>query len=108
MMYTRNFQSESDTIQIPTNYDGTALFNEAPKRENCEECPKITENTEKSPSFFDKLHLSSGLPFLESVFKKDFKIGTEEIMIIGVIAFLLFTREFDIETIIILAILLFL
>lgn len=109
MMYTRDFQSESDSIQIPTNYDGTALFNEAPTQdEACEECSKIVENKEKEPSFLDKLHLKSTFPFLDSVFKKDFKIGTEELIIIGVIAFLIFTREFDIETIIILAILLFL
>jgi hypothetical protein len=107
-MYTRDFQSESDSIQIPTHYDGTALYNEAPPSEEVyEECSKIVENKEKEPSFLDKLHLKSTFPFVQSLFKKDFKIGTEELIIIGVIAFLIFTKGADTELGMMLLLLLF-
>ena len=65
MMYTRNFSREDEGISIPQNYDGTSLlYDGAQREEKSEECPKIEENKEYTPSWLDTVqarhHQSNG------------------------------------------------
>lgn len=108
MMYTRNFSRDDEGISIPQNYDGTSLLYDGSQREEkSEECPKIEENKEYTPSWLDKIGIKSYFPRLDEIFKKGFKLGTEEIIIIALIVFLIFSKSADIESILILIALLF-
>ncbi len=107
-MYTRDFFKEGSDVKIPLNYDGTALVQDLQSdNEAIEKCEKIEENKESSPSWSDKIGIKSILPRFKEFFPREFKLGSEELIIIGIIVFLLFTKSADLESIIILAALLF-
>ena len=105
-MYTRNYY-DSDS-NMPSGYDGVAIRmdeRESPKNEEITEVFNERKDTvEKTGTvdgilsgLFGKLHL--GLPSLE-------KIGYEEILIIGVAIFLLFSADGDKECALLLILLL--
>lgn len=107
-MYTRDFYQDEQRITIPENYDGTLLSKEVPSaKEESEHVSKMVENKESVPSWFEKIQLNKLFPSFPRFFKKEFTFGSEELIIIGVIAFLVFTKSADIECILILAALLF-
>ncbi len=113
-MYTREYESEGAKILIPESYGGVA-FNEnesSPSREEAEgEAVAASVHTEKEEPCDSKSAsaLMSRLPFGNHIGKLlgDFKLGTEEIIIIAAAAFLLFSKERDIECALILIALLF-
>ena len=128
-MYSRSFYpSEQRRPAFPENYDGTA-FSEPPSLSN--EPPQETINFIPEPeaepaaseSVFTKPCVSSAtagvkIPLLSDIFGgsggifssgENFlsKIGVEEILIIAVAAFLLFSKDGDIECALMLLLLLF-
>ena len=117
-MYSRSYSAENENILIPDGYAGTALplgVHSEPVESETEEAAPVsigtdTEKTESVGSFsglFSKLpfgELSRLLPFEHIGIKK---FGTEEILILAVAAFLLFSRDGDTECAIMLILLLF-
>lgn len=129
-MYSRSYYPEGEEIKIPENYDGNAFREKEIKeeekpsvesRENAEEIlrapwdvPEKTEevmgraNTEKRGfgGIFDKLPINSltgVLPFFKG---GKFSLGHEEILILAIAAFLLFSHGGDKECAIMLLLLL--
>ena len=102
-MYAASYNDERASMPLPSGYSGTMLTEEesvevgAPVHEKHEEA-----RTGAVPGIFTGLDgLLGGNIF------HDFKIGTEEILIIAAAAFVLFSGTLDIECLIILLILLF-
>ena len=134
-MYTRSYFPEEGGISIPQNYDGNALFDSPSEEPTSVGIPKTTaQETKISPRFEEARDIPdenysseiqepaeeeaapafAGLfPFklfpggLKSIFNLDsFHIGTEEILIIAVALFLLFSKGGDKECSVILLLLL--
>lgn len=121
-MYTRSYYPDG-RLALPENYDGTA-FSEAPTQLSTDDSKTaFSENTEEktrqtsiSPGN-SELVGSTSVPFLSGLFNKGGlfgalnlrmpTIGTEEILIIAMAAFLLFSKGGDKESAIILLLLLF-
>ncbi len=119
-MYTRTYQSDEKPTVIPENYDGNAFIEEpaAEIQRSCEvsqetesEAAEVMKCVDKSDSFIQgilkKLPLQGTLSGLGIRSLSQFKIGTEEILIIGIALFLLFSKGGDIELAIMLLLLLF-
>ena len=126
-MYTRNYPQEKSGIMIPESYGGTALREEegerssgipsmggTPINKNPWESENQTTTGDSEPTSAEPSSLFSRLP-IANLFK-DFlhfdnfslqNIGAEEILIIGVAAFLFFTKQGDKECAIMLLLLLF-
>ena len=119
-MYSRSFYPQ-DAPLPPENYVGTA-FNNEKNAENPENeirnTPEITKENEDSVPTMGKEKSDSlfGLSGLSSLFNGSLfdrglgilsDIKTEEILIIAVAAFLLFSKDGDIECAILLILLLF-
>ena len=106
-MYTRDYSDDISDIRVPKNYAGTAISSEE-EPEPTEDVPsaKMVENKENIPSWFDKIQLKSLFGGVGSLFSGKTKLGFEELIIIGLIAFLIFSKNYDIECIIMLAALL--
>lgn len=107
-MYAASYNGDGSTLSLPDGYSGTML----PKDEEAVETVReIKEDNHKedcesvghSPGIFSGLfgNIAGGS------FLRDFKLGSEEILIIGAALFLLLSGSADIECIIILAVLLF-
>lgn len=129
-MYTRSYYTDDEKIRVPENYDGLAIekeptreeaeerVNDAPEPSNIkfkapwEDIEKEDKTTEEAVSravhqggIFDKIPT-----LFDGIFKKglfDIKIGTEELLIIGIAAFLLFSKNGDRECSVLLLLLLF-
>ena len=102
-MYTRDFGGEEPRRNVPEAYCGSLFAEEeceAPVHNECEEKAGGTQSVFRS--LFSKGFDLKAMPFL----KKGF--GTEEILIIGIAAFLLFSKDGDKECAIILLLSLFL
>ncbi|MBQ9069978.1 MAG: hypothetical protein IJY23_01345 [Clostridia bacterium] len=121
-MYSRGCYGEDADIKIPDNYDGTAFMEkdeekaaQSPKLDSFKsdvkisppESQKETEEVflnepQKEKFRFPKIDFGGILP---SFFKKDFslkslipeKIEIEDLLIIGIALFLLFSKNKDIE-----------
>lgn len=132
-MYSRSYKDDATAPVIPENYDGNAfrrLEEEPPaprpiiptvgeaKYSPREDFPKIEEaesdkgeNATESAfaSFFGKAFGKSIIPkrVTELLHIESFKLGVEELIIIGVALFLLFSKEGDRECAISLLFLLF-
>ena len=134
-MYSRSYNGEEARVAIPENYDGTAfskIENEVhtrpiiptvsepkfsrgdafPPLEDKEKkdvpCGECTEEERKKPSFLQRIpFVKSKDGKIEGVRLFDFKMGCEELLIIGVALFLLFSKEGDVECAIMLLLLLF-
>ena len=109
-MYTRSFYKEDGGILLPENYDGVALREESENLQNeqVEKSENAAEQRSESESVFN---LFKG-NFPKNIFSgnglfKSFRLGLEEILILGVAAFLFFTKEGDKECAIMLLALLF-
>ena len=102
-MYTRNyFPDEQATPSVPDNYDGTA-FSEAVAQEPTAE--EKSEQASASVPLLGGLFGKGSLPFLDGI--KMPKIGTEELLILAVAAFLFFSKNGDRECALILLFLIF-
>ena len=129
-MYTRSFLGNEEKLTVPENYDGNAFFDTAPQQSSQSIPPVISTETKISPGdtipkvteYGDEeyeecggvvqMERSSPLKFLPSslgnLFKLDsFKLGSEEILIIAVAAFLFFSKGGDKECALFLLLLLF-
>ena len=130
-MYTRSYYPEEERLTVPENYDGTALRESIlgesytpPTEQTREEkkelrAPWDIPHTEESipTSAEEKKSIASGLfekfPIGKLLGTKDFfrgsinKIGTEEILLVGIALFLLFSKNGDKECAIMLLLLLF-
>ena len=95
-MYTRTYYQNEGELSLPKNYDGTAF---------AEERSEIAENSEPASagaeiiknSFLKKIPLGSVLSSFNFLGDGEFKLGSEEIIIIGLALFLLFNKEADKE-----------
>jgi len=98
-MYTRDFGPQDAQMNVPESYSGN-LFKEEGERfihnETEEENHERGNIVSTFRSFFDNSFDFKKLPFL----KKGF--GTEELLIIGIAAFLFFSKDGDRECAIIL------
>ena len=114
-MYTRSYYD--DKVNVPENYDGTA-FRESTASENEEQTRQKNEYTETGGSvksrilpfgeLFEKFNLRSMLSDLKFSFStKNHKWDFEDLLIVALAAYLLFSRNGDRECGIILIILLF-
>lgn len=102
-MYTRDFGTQDATRSVPDSYCGN-LFSE--EKEEKIHNDAVTEECAASPSVVQSL-FGKTFDFKKlSFFKKGF--GTEEILILGIAAFLLFSKDGDKESAIILLLSLFL
>ncbi len=113
-MYTRSFGTpDEETLSIPEKYSGMAF-----DANKCEIHSEIEESHATADGSFEKKDKLFGTfsRFLPAglfdkgfaLFKKDgFKLGTEEILILIVAAFLLFSKEGDKECALMLIMLLF-
>ena len=135
-MYTRSYFPEEERINVPDNYDGSAFGGEgmdtgltnvqpsvAEPKVSPRDVPTFAEEAVASEevheekaesagifgSLFSKLLFGSILPSgLGNLFKFDkLKIGSEEILLIGIALFLLFSKDGDKECAIMLILLLF-
>lgn len=125
-MYTRNYYTEEPS-RLPENYSGVTFKEEppvteantvaadAPPKDEIDKIIEKEEANEASAPARGWLSKLSGAPLFSSIFSKEgglfgslglSKIGTEEILIIGVALFLLFSKEGDKECAIILLLLL--
>ena len=129
-MYTRSYYPEEERLTVPENYDGTALRENTRREQNSdternpneetrelrapwdipkEEAVPTLSETKKSigAGLFDKLPIGKLLN-TKDLFKGSLdKIGTEEILLVGVALFLLFSKNGDKECAIMLLLLLF-
>lgn len=113
-MYSRSYYPESqDRINIPENYDGTALLERQDQIIDSGEEVSFTETKEASATpgqAYRETSILDGigkLPFLSGIFGngglfpginlKMPKIGTEEILILATAAFLIFSKSGDRE-----------
>ena len=121
-MYTRTYGDREGEIKIPENYVGCAFDEPEVIRTEKEETEKITYDEPCEPAmahsekkgepyggflsriFGGGLHSFEPKAMLSGLFS-DF--GTEEILLIGVAVFLLFSKSGDMETLIMLLLLLF-
>ena len=115
-MYTRSYYPEvGDSVNLPTNYDGTAFMESA--KVNAEPISEGTENAPITQGGNESVLASLGrLPILSGLFGKDSSlsslklkipsIGTEEILLIATAAFLFFSKSGDRESAILLLLLL--
>jgi hypothetical protein len=108
-MYQASYAAEPSGLSVPSGYGGTALGKED---ETVEVLGEVKAASEESKS--ESVGSFGGLwPFgLSKVFGHggvlgDFKLGTEEILILGAALFLLLSGSKDIECLIILLVLLF-
>ena len=132
-MYTRNYIDEGGGVNIPQNYDGIAFDTEIADTKNTVSAavgekkisPQDYPTPEPEPNdtpasasidsggifgnLFGKFGLKNILPgSIGSALGLDkFKLGVEELLIIGLALFLLFSKEGDKECAIILLLLLF-
>lgn len=104
-MYTRSFYGEDGVkMNIPDNYNGTALQEERDNEIQSDGSFRPEEKTEPAIStprreegFFGIL---KNLPFGHffdggGLFSKNIKIGSEELMLLGVAALLFFSKNGD-------------
>ena len=121
-MYSRGIYSDKgdEVISIPQNYSGSA-FNEAQAipcdicemKESAEECEKEAKESYKASANESSGILStiggylSGHKLLDGITQRIRNIGTEEILILAIGAFLFFSKEGDKECAIMLLLLLF-
>ena len=121
-MYTRTYGDREDEIKIPENYAGCAFDEPEVIHTDSQEAKEITYDEPSEPvmarsekngglekSFLSRffgggLHSFEPKAILSGLFS-DF--GTEEILLIGVAVFLLFSKSGDVETLIMLLLLLF-
>ena len=103
-IYTRDYPESVAQIGVPEHYGGTAFSESETAPDESETVHKeIDDRAEPTGAFglFGKF-LPKGLPIL-----RNFKLGTEEILIIAVAAFLFFSRDGDKECALLLLSLLF-
>ncbi len=120
MMYTGNYYPNDDGMKLPRDYSGCAFSEEA--NTTSEQTDVSTENGESvavggdakfGGGLFDSL--TSAFPLgrilpagvRNALHLEKFKIGTEELLIIGLALFLFFSKDGDKECAIILFLLLF-
>lgn len=113
-MYTTNYTEERSGISIPDGYSGTMLSDSGETdthiEENVDEEVQTSahESHEAEPAgIFSGLFKDNHFGLFRGDFLKNFKIGTEELLIIAAAAFLFFTKGGDKECAIMLIILLF-
>lgn len=103
-MYTRSYPEE-DKIAIPEGYGGNAFREDIQEKEERREDGR--DDSVSVGSFLDKLLPSSlGNLFSGNLFK-NFRLGWEELLILGVAALLFFSREGDKECALMLLLLIF-
>ena len=119
-MYTRSYYPDmAEKINLPENYVGTAF-----DREESAETPTFSEKESESVDGFDEERGGGNIGRMFSIFKripggdffsgtlsrlhiKDFKIGTEEVLILGISLFMLISHDGDKELALFLLLLLF-
>lgn len=106
-MYASNYNSESG-IPVPDGYSGTML----PREEETVETVKDVGQSKPDEACESAGHFSGIFGgvlgnITGGSFLRDFKLGSEEILIIGAAVFLLLSGSADIECLIILIVLLF-
>ena len=118
-MYAQSYQDENSRT-IPDTYSGVALrdsqnatndneeimANSSPIKNPWENPCQSKDDKKQSGGFLNDAFTSIVNAFGFGKGERSFKLGTEEILIIGVAAFLLFSKERDIECIIMLVALL--
>ena len=123
--YTRSYYENGSEISVPKNYNGTAFTEEAERADSvgADDNPAVEDGDEAaSAAPHQRIRKSEGL---FSLFKGGLfggtspfnlqggisclldRIGTEELLIIGVALFLLLSHSHDIETALMLAFLIF-
>lgn len=123
-MYSRSYYPESERMSLPENYDGTA-FMERPSAETDNQTIESTVSDNADSKVFkgtdehQQRHQSplENIPLLSVIFGKGGlfgglglhspTIGTEEILILAMAAFLFFSKSGDRECALILLLLLF-
>ncbi len=107
-MYTRSYYTDGEKMNLPEGYDGTAFSDSERISENYkeeDECPAEKTETAHSTGIFDGLGIGKLLG--NGTLFGGLKIGTEEIIILALAAFMLFSGSRDIECAVMLFVLLF-
>lgn len=95
-MYTRTYYPSEGDVSLPKNYDGTAFTEE--QREATQDAAEASAGGEiLKGSILKKMPLGGILSSFSFLGDGEFKLGSEEIIIIGLALFLLFTKEADKE-----------
>lgn len=104
-MYAASYSDEHASVPLPSGYSGTMLAEE--KSAEVGAVPSEPQKGAEGGSLLSGLFPRElGSLFNGSIFQ-DFKLGSEEILIIAAAAFLIFSGSHDLECLIILLILLF-
>ncbi len=115
-MYSRDFDDKERTLSIPDSYGGTMLtesierqecIDGAPEEKDDSEIASAEEKKSRGFSLFDKLQLKGFQLTKESLLSKIKNIGLEEILIVAVAIYLIFSEDSDLECALILIALLF-
>ena len=122
-MYTRNYYPDEERVRIPENYDGTSMLEKKDKGEDMINKDDSFAGIKISPEYKERLedtpneNGSSVEPFtsvFKNIFKDDMplgallpKIGAEELLILGLAAFLFLSKSGDKECALILLFLIF-
>lgn len=107
-MYTRSYFPEDEKVSIPEKYNGNAFETHGvPDIQETESSEEVMGRAKKDDGIFGFLSHPLGALF-PSLTKLggDFHIGREELLIIGIALFLLFSKSGDKECAIMLLILL--
>ena len=95
-MYTRTYYPNEREISLPKNYDGTTFSEE--RSEVTEEAVEASAGGEVlKSSILKRLPLGGILSSFSFLGDGEFKLGSEEIIIIAIALFLFFTKEADKE-----------
>ncbi len=118
-MYTRIYGADEKTVSIPENYDGNAFREEPvaeePKKSEPLPAPEVScgapisvkEEEGVFASLLKRLPIQSIFGNLGIKSLSSFKIGSEEILIVGIALFLFFSKGGDNELAFMLLLLLF-
>ena len=112
-MYSRSYNDRSDGVMIPDGYSGTALplgVHTEEAEEEISTSVDVHDDESESAGLFSGLLSRLPLGGLSDILPKNLGIkrfGTEEILILAVAAFLLFSHDGDLECALMLLLLLF-
>ena len=123
-MYTRNFYQDEEHMRIPENYDGTAMLerkvggddmiNKDDSFSQVKISPGYKEQVEGKSNNYEQSNAKEEIPVFKNLFSKDLNLGsliptlgTEELLILALAAFLFFSKSGDKECALILLFLVF-
>jgi hypothetical protein len=107
-MYTRSYGQDNEGMPLPSGYDGTLFEKEISEKaeEVIEKCEEEGENKTAVSGLFSRLPQLFGFKG-QDLLRTPVRLGTEELVLLGVALLLFFTKDGDRECALMIALLLF-